>query len=145
MNKHIRLAIRTGVRAEALTETLKDLQYHQAHGHLTTADLLFNANAATNRACGLEGNLTSDPATLHEKHAHFAIRNLRRIIRGTVCQACGFEYPAQAREYAVQACKVAVHLGNRDAAREAHELLWAASAGELTEDEWKVFEACETI
>jgi hypothetical protein len=145
MKNTLRRTISTGLRAEALTEALKDLQYHTSCGHLSPLDLLHEANAATSRACHLLCNLPSDPTTMHEKHAHFAIRNLRRIIRGSVCQACGLESPAETRELAVAIAKLAVRLGNHQGAMGAQELLWVATAGQPTDEEWKALEACEQV
>ena len=145
MKNTLRRTISTGLRAEALTEELKDLQYHLACGHTSPLDVLHEAYAATTRACNLEGNLPDHATNRHEQHACFEIRNLRRIIRGTVCQACGLESPGRTRELASEIAKLAVRLGNRRQAIDAHELLWAATGGLPTDDEWEVLEACERV
>ena len=40
---------------------------------------------------------------------------------------------------------MAVRLGNRQMARTAHDLIWAAAGGLPSEEEFAAFEACEML
>ena len=46
---------------------------------------------------------------------------------------------------ALELARMAVKLGNRQMARTAHDLLWAAAGGLPSEEEFAAFEACEML
>ena len=49
------------------------------------------------------------------------------------------------RRQALELAHMAVRLGNRQMARTAHDLIWAATGGLPSEEEFAAFEACEML
>ena len=59
--------------------------------------------------------------------------------------AMGYKSNAACRRQALAFARTAARLGNRQTARVAHDLLWAATGGLPNEAEFTAFEACERV
>ena len=115
-------------------------------GAITTAELLREASAAADRAGTLELSAAELAATgSFGRSVNRKVANYRNYARTAARVAMGFKSDAVCRRKALELAHTAVRLGNRQMARTAHDLLWAAGGGLLDEAEFAAFEACERV
>ena len=115
-------------------------------GSITAGELLREASAAADRAGSLELSEVELAATgSFGRSVNRKVKAFRTYIRTTARIAMGFKSDAACRRKALELARTAVKLGNRQMARTAHDLLWAATGGLPSEEEFAAFEACEML
>ena len=115
-------------------------------GAITTAELLREASAAADRAGTLELSAAELAATgSFGRSVNRKVANYRNYICTAARIAMGFKSDAVCRRKALELAHTAVRLGNRQMARTAHDLIWAAAGGLPSEEEFAAFEACEML
>ena len=118
--------------------------YHR--GAITTAELLREASAAADRAGALELNAAELAATgSFGRSVNRKVAAYRNYACTAACIAMGYKSNAVCRRKALELAHTAVRLGNRQMARTAHDLIWAAAGGLPSEEEFAAFEACEML
>ena len=102
-------------------------------GAITTAELLEEASAAADRAGTLELSAAELAATgSFGRSVNRKVADYRNYICTAARIAMGFKSNAACRRKALELARTAVRLGNRQMARAAHDLIWAA-AGVISE------------
>ena len=115
-------------------------------GAITTAELLREASAAADRANTLELSAAELAATgSFGRSVNRKVKAYRGYARTAARIAMGFKSDAVCRRKALELAHTAVRLGNRQMARTAHDLIWAAAGGLPSEEEFAAFEACEML
>ena len=115
-------------------------------GAITTAELLREASAAADRAGTLELRAAELAATgSFGRSVNRKVEAYRGYVRTAARIAMGFKSNAACRRKALDLARMAVKFGNRQMARTAHDLLWAAAGGLPSEEEFAAFEACEML
>ena len=115
-------------------------------GAITTAELLEEASAAADRVNALELSAAELAATgSFGRSVNRKVKAYRGYARTAARIAMGFKSDAVCRRKALELAHTAVRLGNRQMARTAHDLIWAAAGGLPSEDEFAAFEACEML
>ena len=115
-------------------------------GAITTAELLEEASAAADRAGNLELSAAELAATgSFGRSVNRKVKAYRGYARTAARIAMGFKSDAVCRRKALELAHTAVRLGNRQMARTAHDLIWAAAGGLPSEEEFAAFEACEML
>ena len=115
-------------------------------GAITTAELLEEASAAADRAGTLELSAAELAATgSFGRSVNRKVKAYRGYARTAARIAMGFKSDAVCRRKALELAHTAVRLGNRQMARTAHDLIWAAAGGLPSEEEFAAFEACEML
>ena len=118
--------------------------YHR--GAITTAELLREASAAADRAGTLELSAAELAATgSFGRSVNRKVADYRNYVCTAAHIAMGFKSDAVCRRKALELARTAVRLGNRQMARTAHDLIWAAAGGLPSEEEFAAFEACEML
>ena len=118
--------------------------YHR--GAITTAELLREASAAADRAGTLELSAAELAATgSFGRSVNRKVADYRNYVCTAAHIAMGYESDAVCRRKALELAHTAVRLGNRQMARTAHDLIWAAAGGLPSEEEFAAFEACEML
>ena len=118
--------------------------YHR--GAITTAELLREASDAADRAGNLELSEAELAATdSFGRSVNRKVKAYRGYARTAARIAMGFKSDAVCRRKALAFARTAARLGNRRTARVAHDLLWAATGGLPSEEEFAAFEACEMV
>ena len=141
-NATLRRAASLRCRTDAAIARLGRAVAFYQRGAITTAELLREASAAADRAGTLELSAAELAAT-----GSFG-RSVNRKVkayRGYARIAMGFKSDAVCRRKALELAHTAVRLGNRQMARTAHDLIWAAAGGLPSEEEFAAFEACEML
>ena len=115
-------------------------------GAITTAELLEEASAAADRAGTLELSTAELAATgSFGRSVNRKVADYRNYACTAARIAMGFKSDAVCRRKALELAHTAVRLGNRQMARTAHDLIWAAAGGLPSEEEFTAFEACEML
>ena len=118
--------------------------YHR--GAITTAELLREASAAADRAGTLELSAAELAATgSFGRSVNRKVANYRNYACTAARIAMGYKSNAECRKKALELAHMAVKFGNRQMARTAHDLIWAAAGGLPSEEEFAAFEACEMV
>ena len=115
-------------------------------GAITTAELLEEASAAADRAGTLELSAAELAATgSFGRSVNRKVEAYRGYARTAARIAMGFKSDEACRRQALDLARMAVRLRNRQMARAAHDLIWAATGGLPSEEEFAAFEACEML
>ena len=115
-------------------------------GSISAGELLREASAAADRAGTLELSAAELAATgSFGRSVNRKVANYRNYICTAARIAMGYKSNAECRRQALELARMAVKLGNRQMARTAHDLLWAAAGGLPSEEEFAAFEACEML
>ena len=115
-------------------------------GAITTAELLEEASAAADRVNALELSAAELAATgSFGRSVNRKVKAYRGYARTAARIAMGFKSDAVCRRKALELAYTAVRLRNRQMARAAHDLIWAATGGLPSEEEFAAFEACEML
>ena len=115
-------------------------------GAITTAELLREGSAAADRAGTLELSAAELAATgSFGRSVNRKVADYRNYVCTAAHIAMGFKSDAVCRRKALELAHTAVRLGNRQMARTAHDLIWAAAGGLPSEEEFAAFEACEML
>ena len=145
-NATLRRAASLRCRTDAAIARLgKGITYYQM-GAITTAELLREASAAADRAGALELNAAELAATgSFGRSVNRKVAAYRNYACTAACIAMGYKSNAECRKKALAFARTAARLGNRQTARAAHDLLWAATGGLPNEAEFAALEACERV
>ena len=145
-NATLRRAASLRCRTDAAIARLgKAVDYYQ-RGAITTAELLREASAAADRAGTLELSAAELAATgSFGRSVNRKVKAYRGYARTAARIAMGFKSDAVCRRKALELAHTAVRLGNRQMARTAHDLIWAAAGGLPSAEEVAAFEACEML
>ena len=115
-------------------------------GAITTAELLEEASAAADRAGTLELSAAELAATgSFGRSVNRKVEAYRGYARTAARIAMDCKSDTACRRQALELAHMAVRLGNRQMARTAHDLIWAAAGGLPSEEEFAAFEACEML
>ena len=115
-------------------------------GVITTAELLEEASAAADRAGTLELSAAELAATgSFGRSVNRKVEAYRGYARTAARIAMDCKSDTACRRQALELAHMAVRLGNRQMARTAHDLIWAATGGLPSEEEFAAFEACEML
>ena len=115
-------------------------------GAITTAELLEEASAAADRAGTLELSAAELAATgSFGRSVNRKVEAYRGYARTAARIAMDCKSDTACRRQALELANMAVRLGNRQMARTAHDLIWAATGGLPSEEEFAAFEACEML
>lgn len=141
-NATLRRAASLRCRTDAAIARLGRAVACYQRGAITTGELLREASDAADRA----GNLELSEAELAATDSFGRSVNRKvKAYRGYARTAMGFKSDAVCRRKALELAHTAVRLGNRQMARTAHDLIWAAAGGLPSEEEFAAFEACEML
>ena len=145
-NALLRRAASLHCRTDAAIARLgKGITYYQM-GAISTAELLREASAAADRAGALELNAAELAATgSFGRSVNRKVADYRNYACTAACIAMGYKSNAACRRQALAFARTAARLGNRQTARVAHDLLWAATGGLPNEAEFAALEACEMV
>ena len=145
-NATLRRAASLRCRTDAAIARLGRAVACYQRGTITTAELLREASAAADRAGTLELSAAELAATgSFGRSVNRKVANYRNYICTAARIAMGFKSDAVCRRKALELAHTAVRLGNRQIARTAHDLIWAAAGGLPSEEEFAAFEACEML
>ena len=115
-------------------------------GAITTAELLEEASAAADRVNALELSAAELAATgSFGRSVNRKVEAYRGYARTAARIAMDCKSDTACRRQALELAHMAVRLGNRQMARTAHDLIWAATGGLPSEEEFAAFEACEML
>ena len=115
-------------------------------GSISAGELLREASDAADRAGALELSAAELAATgSFGRSVNRKVADYRNYICTAARIAMGFKSNAACRRKALEFARTAVRLGNRQMARAAHDLIWAAAGGLPSEEEFAAFEACEMV
>ena len=129
----------------AITRLGKAVACYQ-RGAITTAELLREASAAADRAGALELSAAEVAATgSFGRSVNRKVEAYRGYARTAARIAMDCKSDTACRRQALELAHMAVRLGNRQMARTAHDLIWAATGGLPSEEEFAAFEACEML
>ena len=145
-NTTLRRAASLRCRTDAAIDRLGRAVACYQRGAITTAELLREASAAADRAGTLELRAAELAATgSFGRSVNRKVEAYRGYVRTAARIAMGFKSNAACRRKALDLARMAVKFGNRQMARTAHDLLWAAAGGLPSEEEFAAFEACEML
>ena len=145
-NATLRHAASLRCRTDAAIARLGKAVACYQRGAITTAELLREASAAADRAGTLELSAAELAATgSFGRSVNRKVADYRNYICTAARVAMGYKSNAECRRKALELARTAVKLGNRQMARTAHDLLWAATGGLPSEEEFAAFEACEMV
>ena len=145
-NATLRRAASLRCRTDAAIARLGKAVACYQRGAITTAELLREASAAADRAGALELSAAELAATgSFGRSVNRKVANYRNYARTAARIAMGYKSSAECRRQALELARMAVKLGNRQMARAAHDLIWAATGGLPSEEEFAAFEACEML
>ena len=115
-------------------------------GSISAGELLREASDAADRAGALELSAAELAATgSFGRSVNRKVADYRNYICTAARIAMGYKSSAECRRQALELARMAVKLGNRQMARTAHNLIWAAVGGLPSEEEFAAFEACEML
>ena len=141
-NATLRRAASLRCRTDAAIDRLGRAISCYERGSISAGELLREASDAADRA----GNLELSEAELAATDSFGRSVNRKvKAYRGYARTAMGFKSDAVCRRKALELAHTAVRLGNRQMARTAHDLIWAAAGGLPSEEEFAAFEACEML
>ena len=145
-NATLRRAASLRCRTDAAIARLGRAVACYQRGAITTAELLREASAAADRAGTLELSAAELAATgSFGRSVNRKVKAYRGYARTAARIAMGFKSGAVCRRKALELAYTAVRLRNRQMARAAHDLIWAAAGGLPSEEEFAAFEACEML
>ena len=145
-NATLRRAASLRCRTDAAIARLGRAVACSHRGAITTAELLREASAAADRAGTLELSAAELAATgSFGRSVNRKVADYRNYVCTAAHIAMGFKSDAVCRRKALELAHTAVRLGNRQMARTAHDLIWAAAGGLPSEEEFAAFEACEML
>ena len=145
-NATLRRAASLRCRTDAAIARLGKAVACYQRGAITTAELLREASAAADRAGTLELSAAELAATgSFGRSVNRKVADYRNYACTAARIAMGFKSDAVCRRKALELAHTAVRLGNRQMARTAHDLIWAAAGGLPSEEEFAAFEACEML
>ena len=145
-NATLRRAASLRCRTDAAIARLGRAVACYQRGAITTAELLREASAAADRAGTLELSAAELAATgSFGRSVNRKVADYRNYVCTAAHIAMGFKSDAVCRRKALELAHTAVRLGNRQMARTAHDLIWAAAGGLPSEEEFAAFEACEML
>ena len=115
-------------------------------GSISAGELLREASDAADRAGALELSAAELAATgSFGRSVNRKVADSRNYICTAARVAMGYQSNAECRRQALAFARTAARLGNRQMARVAHDLLWAAAGGLPDDTEFAAFEACEML
>ena len=145
-NATLRRAASLRCRTDAAIARLGRAVACYQRGAITTAELLREASAAADRAGALELSAAELAATgSFGRSVNRKVADYRNYACTAARIAIGYQSNAECRRQALELARMAVKLGNRQMARTAHDLIWAATGGLPDEVEFAAFEACERV
>ena len=145
-NATLRRAASLRCRTDAAIARLGRAVAYYQKGAITTAELLREASAAADRAGTLELSVAELAATgSFGRSVNRKVKAYRGYARTAARIAMGFKSDEACRRQALDLARMAVRLRNRQMARTAHDLIWAAAGGLPSEEEFAAFEACEML
>ena len=142
----LRRAASLRCRIDAAIERLgRNISYYE-RGYITAGELLREASDAADRAGNLELSEAELAATdSFGRSVNRKVKAYRGYARTAAHIAMGFKSDEACRRQALDLARMAVRLRNRQMARTAHDLLWAATGGLPDDMEFAAFEACELV
>lgn len=145
-NADLRIAASFCCRMDKAIDHLKWATRRYEQGSISATELLREASAAADRINDLD-IAGADGAALAERgiSVERKVAECRECIRETARIAMSFTTVEVCRRQALEFARMAVRLRNRAASYQAHDLIWAATGGLPTEEEYEAFEACETL
>ena len=145
-NATLRRAASLRCRTDAAIERLgRNISCYE-RGDITAGQLLREASAAADRAGTLELSAAELAATgSFGRSVNRKVANYRNYACTAARIAMGYKSNAECRKKALELARMAVKFGNRQMARTAHDLIWAAAGGLPSEEEFAAFEACEML
>ena len=145
-NATLRRAASLRCRTDAAIARLGRAVACYQRGAISTAELLQEASAAADRVNALELSAAELAATgSFGRSVNRKVADYRNYVCTAAHIAMGFKSDAVCRRKALELAHTAVRLGNRQMARTAHDLIWAAAGGLPSEEEFAAFEACEML
>ena len=145
-NATLRRAASLRCRTDAAIARLGRAVACYQRGAITTAELLREASAAADRAGTLELSAAELAATgSFGRSVNRKVEAYRGYARTAARIAMGCKSDTACRRQALELAHMAVRLGNRQMARTAHDLIWAAAGGLPSEEEFAAFEPCEML
>ena len=145
-NAMLRRAASLRCRTDAAIARLSKAVACYQRGAITTAELLRDASAAADRAGALELSAAELAATgSFGRSVNRKVEAYRGYARTAARIAMDCKSDTACRRQALELAHMAVRLGNRQMARTAHDLIWAATGGLPSEEEFAAFEACEML
>ena len=145
-NATLRRAASLRCRTDAAIARLGRAVACYQRGAITTAELLEEASAAADRANALELSAAELAATgSFGRSVNRKVADYRNYARTAARIAMDCKSDTACRRQALELAHMAVRLGNRQMARTAHDLIWAATGGLPSEEEFAAFEACEML
>lgn len=145
-NATLRRAASLRCRTDAAIARLGRAVACYQRGAITTAELLEEASAAADRVNALELSAAELAATgSFGRSVNRKVEAYRGYARTAARIAMDCKSDTACRRQALELAHMAVRLGNRQMARTAHDLIWAATGGLPSEEEFAAFEACEML
>ena len=145
-NATLRRAASLRCRTDAAIDRLGKAIFYYERGSISAGELLREASDAAGRAGNLELNAAELAATgSFGRSVNRKVADYRNYACTAARIAMGFKSDAVCRRKALELAHTAVRLGNRQMARTAHDLIWAAAGGLPSEEEFAAFEACEML
>lgn len=145
-NAMLRRAASLRCRTDAAIDRLGKAISCFERGSISAGELLREASDAADRAGNLELSEAELAATgSFGRSVNRKVKAYRGYVRTAARIAMGFKSDTVCRRKALELARTAVKLGNRQMARTAHDLLWAATGGLPSEEEFAAFEACEMV
>ena len=145
-NATLRRAASLRCRTDAAIDRLGKAISCFERGSISAGELLREASDAADRAGNLElGEAELAVTGSFGRSVNRKVKAYRGYVRTAARIAMGFKSDAVCRRKALELARTAVKLGNRQMARTAHDLLWAATGGLPSEEEFAAFEACEMV
>lgn len=145
-NATLRRAASLRCRTDAAIDRLGKAISCFERGSISAGELLREASDAADRAGNLElGEAELAVTGSFGRSVNRKVKAYRGYVRTAARIAMGFKSDTVCRRKALELARTAVKLGNRQMARTAHDLLWAATGGLPSEEEFAAFEACEML
>ena len=145
-NATLRRAASLRCRTDAAIDRLGKAISCFERGSISAGELLREASDAADRAGNLELSEAELAATgSFGRSVNRKVKAYRGYVRTAARIAMGFKSDTVCRRKALELARTAVKLGNRQMARTAHDLLWVATGGLPSEEEFAAFEACEMV
>ena len=145
-NATLRRAASLRCRTDAAIDRLGKAIFYYERGSISAGELLREASDAADRAGALELSAAELAATgSFGRSVNRKVADYRNYICTAARVAMGYQSNAECRRQALAFARTAARLGNRQMARVAHDLLWAATGGLPREEEFAAFEACEML
>ena len=145
-NAMLRRAASLRCRTDAAIDRLGKAISCFERGSISAGELLREASDAADRAGNLElGEAELAVTGSFGRSVNRKVKAYRGYVRTAARIAMGFKSDTVCRRKALELARTAVKLGNRQMARTAHDLLWAAAGGLPSEEEFAAFEACEML